>query len=329
MKRLYCLCGQAVFFENTRCLNCQRALGYDPERRAIVDLDNPRYRACANYRDAAICNWVVSADDNESLCRSCRLTRTTPNLSVPANKGRWAILETAKRRLIYNLLYFDLPIDADPAGQYPALAFDFLEDRGSNPLVAEEYIRTGYATGCITINVSEANPVQREYTRSLMNEDYRTPLGHMRHESGHYFYDRIIAQGPWRSRFDALFGDPCLDYEQALANYYAEPPLLGASSGYISQYAQAHPLEDWAECWAHFLHISDTLESARASQTIVFQETLSEIPHWVDQWVQLSVTLNELNHCMGHADAYPFVLTTGVITKLEFIRQVVDQLSPN
>lgn len=329
MKPFNCPCGQVVFFASTRCLNCQLALGFDPDKRAMVALNDPRYRPCAHYRDLALCNWVLSADDDEVLCQSCRLTRTTPNLSVAANRGRWAVLESAKRRLIYSILYFHLPFLDDDAGGVPALTFDFLEDQGSNPLVAEEYVRTGYVTGRITINVSEANPVQREHTRSLMNEDYRTPLGHMRHESGHYFYDRLIRQGPWRARFENVFGNPELDYEQALRCYYADPPPLVAGSGFISQYAQAHPLEDWAESWAHFLHINDVLESARASGMIVFNAGTMDSPHWASQWARLSVTLNELNRCMGHADAYPFVLTPGVIAKLEFIGQVVGRLSPS
>lgn len=330
MKPFYCPCGQMVFFENTRCVNCQLALGYDPNRRSMVDLENPCYRACANYRDLGICNWVLSADESERLCQSCRLTRTSPNLSVPENRKRWAVLEAAKRRLVYSLLYFDLPINEDPGLQHPGLTFDFLEDRDSNPLVAEEYVRTGYGTGRITINVSEANPVQREHTRSLMNEDYRTPLGHLRHESGHYFYDRLVRKGPWQTQFEVLFGDPGLDYETALANYYVNPPPLMAGAGFISQYAQAHPLEDWAESWAHFLHINDALESARASRMITFEDDAqAETASWVDQWTRLSVVLNELNRCMGHADAYPFVLTTGAVAKLDFIRQVVGRLSPN
>jgi len=33
---------------------------------------------------------------------------------------------------------------------------------------------------------------------------------------------------------------------------------------HVSAYATSHPWEDWAETWAHYLHMVDTLETARS-----------------------------------------------------------------
>lgn len=328
MKRFLCPCGSQVYFDNTTCLQCGRKLGFEPGTRDMVELGDSRFRACANYLEHCTCNWLVAADEDQALCRSCRLTRTTPNLSTSENVRRWAVLESAKRRLLYSILDFDLPLDDDTEGSHPPLAFEFLEDKGSNPLVAEEYVRTGYATGVITINVSEANPAQREQARSLMNEDYRTPLGHLRHESGHYYFDRLVRHSHHQADFKALFGDPDLDYEAALERYYANPPPPAPDLGFISQYARSHPLEDWAECWAHFLHIHDTMESA-CDSGILEQKSLESTAAWAEQWQRLSVILNELNRCMGHRDAYPFVLSPLILSKLDFIDQVVCRRSPS
>ncbi len=329
MKRFTCICGQETFFENSRCLNCGRGIGYDPASAGMHSPEDSGLRRCRNGTEYNICNWLLAADDPAELCRSCRITRVTPNLSSSANIRRWKILESAKRRLLYSLLDLGLPVEADAAHGHPGLCFEFLEDRGTNPLVAEEYVRTGHATGVITINVSEADDVQREVTRSLMNEAYRTPLGHCRHESGHYYFDRLIRDTDLLTDFSALFGDAERDYESALADYYSSPPAYDPDGGYISLYAQSHPLEDWAECWAHYLHIYDTLETATAFGTIRPQPDETGFDGWIHEWLRLSVILNELNRSMGLADAYPFVLSAPMIDKLRFIHRVAGRQTPS
>jgi hypothetical protein len=329
MKTLRCSCGQQLYFENSRCLKCGSAVGYAPEAGSMLRMDENTHRLCRNRVDYSICNWLLDADDSNALCRSCRITRVTPNLSAAENIRRWKILETAKRRLLYSLLDLHLPLDADPARGQPGLAFEFLEDRGTNPLVAEEYVRTGHATGVITINISEADDVQREITRSLMNEAYRTPLGHCRHESGHYYYDRLVRHTDWQTEFRALFGDADADYEDALSAYYSASSLPDPEAGYISRYASSHPLEDWAECWAHYLHICDTLETATTAGVISRTDDETGFDGWIHEWLRLSITLNELNRSMGLVDAYPFVLSGAVIDKLRLIHRVVDRQTPS
>jgi hypothetical protein len=329
MKAFTCACGQAVFFDSTHCTQCGSIVGYDPEAGEMLAFDSNLHRHCENRINFGVCNWLLAAQDPHPLCRSCRITRITPNLCSSENARRWWILESAKRRLLYSLLNFNLPIDADSRHNHPALAFEFLEDRSTNPLVAEEYVRTGHATGVITINVSEADDVQREITRSLMNESYRTPLGHCRHESGHYYYDRLVRNTDRYPEFREYFGDADIDYEAALTRYYANPPAPDPEAGYISLYARSHPLEDWAECWAHYLHIHDTLETATASGIISQHDDETDFDSFIHEWLRLSVILNELNRSMGLADAYPFVFSKAIVNKLRFIHSVVDLKIPS
>jgi hypothetical protein len=308
-------------------MKCDRDVGLDPASMQMIAVEeNSEFRRCRNGKDYRVCNWLVPANDPSPLCQSCRITHVTPNLSKTENINRWRVLEQAKRRLLYSLIKLNLPINRDDTAKHPPLSFQFLEDRGSNPLVAEEYVRTGHATGVITINVSEADDVQREITRSLMNEAYRTPLGHCRHESGHYFYDRLVRHSEFKPGFTRIFGDPDSDYEQALAAYYASPPAADPAN-FISVYARSHPMEDWAECWAHYLHIYDTLETASTNGLLEDTPDPVDFEQWIGEWMTFSVTLNELNRSMGLVDAYPFSLTDRVIQKLEFISSVVNHQS--
>jgi len=325
MKRFTCVCGQQLFFDNSRCLSCGSTLGFDPQAGYITRLDPASHRRCQNGIDYDVCNWLVPQEDKQTLCMSCRITEITPDLSQAENIRRWQILETAKRRLLYDLIQFKLPISADTATGFPALSFRFLEDQGTNPLVAEEFVRTGHASGVITINVSEADDGLREHARLMMNEAYRTPLGHCRHESGHYFYDRLIRRTDKEKIFRALFGDHDANYDKALEDYYACTPRHRPWDGYITPYAQSHPLEDWAECWAHYLHIHDTLETAHAWELLPGNRRTDSFDALLDNWLELSVILNEMNRSMGMADAYPFSLTNAINAKLQYINSVVGR----
>jgi len=328
MKIFHCHCGQPLSFDNTCCLRCGGMVGYDPLSAMFLIPDPALHRHCANRMDYGVCNWLVRADDTNPLCLSCRMTRIIPDLSRPENPGRWVVLESAKRRLLYGLLQLRLPLQGDSSAGHPPLAFQFLEDRGTNPMVAEEYVRTGHASGVITINVAEADDMQREITRSLMNEAYRTPLGHCRHESGHYYFDRLIGSGPHLKAFIDRFGDPQQDYNAALVAYYASPPVHAPEAGFISLYAQAHPLEDWAECWAHYLYILDTLETAMENGIVRRRTDGAGFDGLIYEWQQLAIVLNELNRSMGLTDVYPFILTSAIIDKLRFIHALVHQKTP-
>src|SRR6202044_2237030 len=139
------------------------------------------------------------------------------------------------------------------------LAFDVLADP---PEGAGETVRTGHENGVITMNLAEADDAIREQRRTELGEPYRTLLGHFRHEVGHYYWDRLVRDGGRLDECRDCFGDETRDYGDALRKYYAEGPPPDWRGNFVSAYATAHPWEDFAETWAHFLHITDTLEMA-------------------------------------------------------------------
>lgn len=348
MRNFRCVCGQEVFFENTCCTVCQRRLGYDPQRAAMIALDplpgetglpghswrsadsGFLYQLCLNDIEFHVCNWLVT-DPAHSYCAACQLNHIVPELesSYRAQQRRqwWANMERAKRRLLYTLMAMGLPVAGKDGACGDGLAFAFLEDRRSNPGVHEERVLTGHLDGLITVNLAEADHVERERARQGMGESYRTLLGHFRHESGHYYFDRLIATDALRDEFRSLFGDERQDYDLALAHYHAHKSHMVRQSHMISAYAQAHPLEDWAECWAHFLHMMDTLETASdyglVEGGLLDLRRPPSIQWSLEQWPRLSVALNALNRSMGLEDAYPFVISPQTFTKLRFVHRLI------
>jgi hypothetical protein len=153
-----------------------------------------------------------------------------------------------------------------------------------------------------------------------MAERYRTLLGHFRHESGHYYEPMLVPPGAARDAYRALFGDERMDYEAALARYHAEGPDPGWNGRCISPYASAHPMEDWAETWAHYLHISDALETARATG-LIREAPTDDWDAELALWIPGAVSLNEMARSLGLDDPYPFVITPPVRAKLGFIHQ--------
>src|SRR6185436_17928775 len=192
-------------------------------------------------------------------CRSCRLDKVIPNLANAGAKEGWHRLESAKRRLLYTLIDLGLPVEG--------LAFQFLEDApGGNKVF------TGHEGGVITINVAEADDPFREKMRVQMGEAYRTLLGHFRHEVGHHYWERLVSQSDRLAGFRERFGDERADYDQARQRHYEQGPPADWGTRFVSVYASMHPWEDWAETWAHYLHMTDTLETARAHGVVVRAE---------------------------------------------------------
>lgn len=333
MKAFFCTCGQRIFFDNRVCTVCGRTLGFDPGQLELIALeieedevysaDSARFRRCANdvYHNA--CNWLIEEFDLNDYCLACRLNELIPDIGDPRRKGFWLELEAAKRRLLYTLLQLGLAVVSKNVDPVFGLSFAFIEDRRSNPDAAHEFILTGHQDGLITINLAEADPALREAARAQLGERYRTPLGHLRHESGHYYWPQLVSETNL-AEFRQLFGDESRGYEAALKDYYAREKSSGWQQEYISAYAQAHPLEDWAESWAHYLHMVDTLETAQAFGILPVSVSLGDLDDWLPKWIEVSVVLNELNRSMGLADAYPFVLTPAVITKLRFVHRMID-----
>jgi len=349
-----CQCGRPVFFRNSLCLGCSTLLGYEPDRaevRALLpgprqdtwmlsgDEDSPPslFRRCANLGTPAGCNWLLPADHPSDLCVSCRLNRTIPDLSDPDNCRYWRSIENAKRRLVAQLLAVGLPVkskvEEDPER---GVMFDFLRSPREGPR-----IMTCHGNGLITLNVEEADDSIRERTRHELHEPYRTLLGHFRHEIGHYYWDRLVAATPWHEKFRALFGDEREDYSAALRRNYECGPPYDWRNRHISPYASVHPWEDWAECFAHYLHLVDSLDTALGFgmsgddiEAEVEPFTLDDLydPHdsdairvlsLVNSWMELVTALNELARSMGQQDFYPFVLSRPVLRKLHFIQLLV------
>lgn len=352
-------CGQRLYFENVSCTRCEANLGFLPDQLKLVALTpeparnlwhpwgqsetSAGYRRCANQDAHGACNWFVPADDPESLCISCRLNETIPNLSEADHLDLWRTLETEKRRLVYALLRLGLPLTAPDTSQ-PSLKFAFLADQsavtpGATKDKDTDPVLTGHAEGLITINIKEADPAERERMRDQMDEPYRTLLGHFRHESGHYYWDRLIPDSPWLDECRALFGDERIDYAAALDAHYQNGAPDNWQDSFISSYATMHPWEDWAETWAHYLHIIDTIETAwqfnisirpsaghdtaQSVQQNFDPYTASSVEALIEYWLPLTFALNSLNRSMGHEHAYPFVMSEKVIAKLGFVHRVV------
>lgn len=367
MKQFYCGNNQ-IFFENTRCLECERELGFVPELLEVCpllpsgtntyrlgnhQLEDREFRKCANYSQQQVCNWMVPVEDSYAFCIACRLNQMIPDLSLPENRNYWREIEQAKRRLLFTLLSLNLPLIGREEDPDYGLAFAFLADNtlhGASEFRDESRsgnaIMTGHNQGLITINIAEADPSYRERMRQQMNESYRTLLGHFRHETGHYYWYRLIFNRYWHSEFVRLFGDENLDYQAALANYYEVGPPDGWQELYISAYASAHPWEDWAECWAHYMHIMDTLETAHHSRLLPRDNKLAGLIRRRDQslvaamlsmplqeilgvWIDLSVAMNNLNRSIGLGDFYPFVISNAVMEKLDFIHKLVADQNRN
>lgn len=336
MIRYFCRCGAEIFFDNTDCVVCGSVLGFDSQTQRLLALipgnedvwsateTAEKYHLCAQRKPLG-CNWLIDPLDNHEQCLSCRTTRIIPALTLAKNHLRWQRLEQTKRRALYMILRLQLPMNTVAAtacvDKLPVLMFDFLEDRRSNPDVVDEFIYSGHKQGIITINAAEADDSYRATNRELMNELYRTLLGHFRHELGHYY--GLLLTDQELIHFRQHFGDERMPYQEALDGYYRNGVRNDWRSGYISAYASAHPLEDWAETWAHYLHMADTLETAAAYGVINQDNDKESFEQVLLHWSTLTVALNALNRSMGVDDAYPFVINSAVSNKLGFIDRLV------
>lgn len=351
MKLFECqACEQLVYFENHFCDRCDRPLGFLPKQNTISAVERSdegegiwtaladpeqRYHFCANAAHEA-CNWLAPTDDTEKFCPACRLNRTVPDLTQPENRDLWRKLESAKHRLIYSLLRFRLPLSSKTDDPETGLAFDFLADPIDQ---TAPRVMTGHADGVITLNIAEADPVEREHRRRSMREPLRTLLGHFRHEIGHYYWDRLVANTGWLEPFRERFGDERADYGAALQRYYDEGPSDHWRENFLSAYASAHPWEDWAESWAHYMHMIDTLETAysfglRVRPRAGGDDSLAASANFdpyrrtdfedlIETWLPVTFAINSLNRSMGQPDLYPFVLSPTALAKIRFVHDVI------
>lgn len=332
-------CGQRLAFENSECLNCHSALGFSLDQMALLviakggeESDHAgavaanEYQLCANLY-VAECNWLVPVGQPGGLCESCALTIERPNDNDTVGLAEFARAEAAKRRLVAELHELNLPIigrDQDP--DY-GLAFRLLSS-------AHENVITGHENGVITLDLAEGDDVHREQLRVEMEEPYRTLLGHFRHEVGHYYFYRLVRSPEYLQRFNELFGDPDADYQAALDRHYSQGAPEGWQETFVSSYATMHPAEDWAETFAHYLHIRDTLDTSASCGLAPAAATFdrpplgpSAFPTIIEMWLPLSWSLNMVNRSMGHDDLYPFVLPPAVLDKMQFVHTVIEEVT--
>ena len=346
MKLAACLvCGRLQQFEHSACRGCGEPLGFDPAALELIPLealDDGRvahkgrldavFRRCVNAA-ANGCNWLTPVDAEDGRCRACALNRNLADMSVPLHREKWRLLECAKRRLIYAMIRLGLPVAAKMAEGAGGLAFDFLIGSKGAPVI------TGHASGLITINILEADSVERERQRIALNEPYRTLLGHFRHEVGHYYWNLLVEDAGRVEAFRAIFGDESESYSAALEAYYATGPKPGWEEAYVTAYATMHPWEDFAETWAHYLHMVDTLdtgagfglsvspkvgEDPRDATVIDFDPyDPPDLESLARAWLPLTEAVNSLNRSMGQPDLYPFDPSPNLLVKLRFVHDLL------
>jgi hypothetical protein len=345
-------CKRLLHFEVRVCPACGFTLGYDPGSDGFLflgdgattwrDIDGEPHEVavCANNNSYEVCNWLVSTAEGTPYCRACRHNRTIPDLSVPSVPPRWRRIEEAKRRMFHTLIRLGLPLEtkAEEVGEIQGLAFDFLYDPQAEEQ-GQTQIYTGHDGGVVTLNLIEADDVLRERMRRDMGEPSRTLLGHFRHEVGHHYWSRLVETDPAElSAFRAVFGDETIDYAQALQDHYGSNGAKLWTDDYVSFYATAHPWEDFAETFAHYLHMVDTLATiggfdmrmapfpgpeAHPGARIDFDPYTASTDALSAQMVPWSFALNAANRSMGQPDLYPFHLSAAITGKIDYVNRLV------
>jgi len=338
-----CLC----HFEVRVCSACKVTLAYDPQIDGFRFLADGAtvWRAedgvdaavvvCANNNDFQVCNWLVPTADTTTLCRACRHNNMIPDLTVFGVRERWAKVEAAKRRLFHTLIKLGLPLDTP---QRQRLAFNFLYDPAAERDGRGEVL-TGHESGLVTLNLVEADDALRERNRLALGEPYRTLLGHFRHEIGHHFWSTLIEHdGDELAAFRGVFGDERPDYDAALRTHYSRFDQGGWTSDHVSYYATCHPWEDFAETFAHYLHIVDLLATVRGFDLhlapfpagrsgddieVDFNPYTASAAMLAARMQPLSFAMNAFNRSLGQRDMYPFSIVGGVVAKLDFIVRLV------
>lgn len=351
-------CASTVYFDNVGCGQCGALLGFSPALRRMLAFDPPPaapapwqvqaaasgpladsaagslLRPCANRLAHSLCNWMLDVGDEQAQCRSCRLTVAIPNLQEPLNLQRWRLFEGAKRRLLFTLLTLGLAPEARPGAAAGAsgLRFQLLASQAGQPPVM-----TGHDDGLITLNVAEADAVQREIARSSLGEPQRSLLGHLRHETSHYLQQRYIDGHPAQTRCRDLFGDERIDYPAALARHYAQGAPADWQQHYVSAYASAHPWEDWAETCAHYLLVVDAVQTA-ATWGLTLTGPAAAQPQCADgpaqapvdelvlrQWLPVAQFLNAMNRSLGQPDPYPYQMPDAVLAKMALVQTLLRE----
>lgn len=330
-------CDAALTFDDTRCRSCSAEIGYfldadhlgpiEPgngatyRRRGAPDHD-PDWWRCLNT--AWGCNWMVPLDDGNVWCAACRLTRGRPDESNPDAVRAWSHAEAAKRRLVAQLYRLGLPVappsrrDDDTTSSDDGLVIDLV-------YLPDSVGVTGHRPGVITLDLREVDPGFREAAREHFGEQYRTVLGHLRHETGHHFWQRLVVRADALDDARELFGDERADYAAALETHYGRlrgpHGTVDVPHAYISDYASVHPSEDWAECFAHYLHLRDGLETAESFGLGASDHDDDTLEAMLSRWRELSRGVDEVSRALGQSPAYGVVVHPEVEPKLRFVHE--------
>jgi hypothetical protein len=344
METFPCTCGSRLFFNNTFCTNCGSEVAWCEGCRKVAPIvpvngryscANPKCGAavvkCHNFAVEAVCNRVFTVDPaappivadpltGVGLCKACRLNNIVPDLSVAGNHDRWANLELAKRQLLYQLDDLGLRYAPEDVGTEFPLQFDF---QASTP---ETNILTGHADGLITINLNEADSVERERVRKQMHEPHRSLIGHFRHEVGHYYWMTLV-DGKCEDACNAVFGDyRTPPYAEALARHYTTGAAPGWQGRFVSAYATAHPWEDFAETWGFYFDMCEVLTTMHHHLPgLAADPRTLPVEALAKTYQQLGVFFNEVNRTMGLKDLVPEVISDEVVTKLAFIHDLIQK----
>lgn len=347
MRAFVCpVCHNFVPFEGSTCLSCGTPVGLHLPSRSMVALsdgaatvDGVRWMRCTQSGPLE-CNWLTSESAGVAArgrCLAHSLIRREPDPDDTIAREKMLPATLALRRLVYQLDELGLPVD--PYWQRDGgLAFDLLSSYSTS-----ERITIGHANGVITIDLVESLDAYRESLRVQLGEPYRTMLGHFRHEAGHYYQNILVETGAGAQRYLArcreLFGDERASYADALTRHYEFGAPADWRSSFISEYATMHPWEDFAECFAHYLHIIDTIDTSReagmvlhadrvrfaAPRDVVPLESYAEAPidQLLDDWKWISLFFNRVNTAMGKGPLYPFEISQPVADKLGFVHTVL------
>jgi hypothetical protein len=342
-------CKNIVYFENTSCERCQHRLGYAPESEIVYAMEpsGDAWTAvghsqlsrdfCANAEHNA-CNWLTAPNSADHYCVACQHNEIIPDLAKPGNLEAWQRLELAKHRLFYSLLRWKFPLKTKIENPEHGLVFDFLAEP---PVDSGPTVMTGHENGVITIALIEADDAEREKRRHEMREPYRTLLGHFRHEVGHYYWDILVRDAGRLDACRVVFGDDRQDYQAGLRSHYDLGAPPDWQDNFVSSYATTHPWEDFAETWAHYFHIVDTLEmasafgmslKARLDADAALQASIdfdpyqsSDLEQIIGAWLPFALAMNSVNRAIGQGDLYPFVLAKPVINKLAFMHALIHR----
>jgi hypothetical protein len=330
-------CNHAVAFSALRCPACDAELGYVGEQRTIrvlvpttdpasdqIDGGASLLWRCLN--SAWGCNWTLPARSDTVWCRSCQLTRGRPDEARPAAVEAWMAAEAAKRRLVHQLDRLTLPIEVRSAATPDGLTFDLVHLPGEGGI-------TGHLDGVVTLDLAETDDHHRDDLRRRLGEPFRTVIGHLRHEIGHHYWGRLVGQTDDLCHFRRLFGDERHDYAQAVERHYSDGSFAWDRTRFVTAYAASHPLEDWAETFAHYLHIIDVLDTAVAHgllppdrrQGMVTEAVATlELREILDAWRPVNTAVNAIAETLGAPAVYPLEPAGLVIDKLAFVHRRIS-----